>query len=221
MDLPSAFFSDQWLWIGHGLLWLCLITALPRADWQRLRENESLHIYLAMTVIVLLLWQIKAAMANGLHLHLLGATILSLMFRWRFALLSMTAVMALDTLYAASDLASLGLNMLTCGIVPVISSYLFALLVRNYLPTHFFVYVFIACFAGAALSAIATMLANTLLLLVATKFTLKHLLPDYVLASSMMAFPEAFITGMAMTLFIVYKPQWVSTFHDDVYLKGK
>ncbi len=220
MDFPSAFFSPELLWYGHGLLWLCLFISLPRADWKRLKENESLHIYLAMTVIVLLLWQIKAELPNGLHLHLLGATVLTLMFRWRFALLSMTVIVALDSLYATTDLAGLGLNMLSCGIVPVFASYLFALLVRQYLPTHFFVYVFVACFAGAALASISSTLANSALLLLATNLG-HHQFSDYLLASVMMMFPEAFISGMLMTLFIVYKPEWVSTFYDEVYIKGK
>ena len=68
---------------------------------------------------------------------------------------------------------------------------------------------------------LCTSLANTAVLLLATSLGTQQLLPDYLLASVMMMFPEAFVTGMLMTLFIVYKPQWVSTFFDEVYIKGK
>lgn len=33
--------------------------------------------------------------------------------------------------------------------------------------------------------------------------------------------PEALLNGMAMTLLIVYRPQWVSTFNDERYTKGQ
>jgi uncharacterized membrane protein len=34
-------------------------------------------------------------------------------------------------------------------------------------------------------------------------------------------FPEAFVTGMLITIFVVYHPDWVKTFDDDRYIKGK
>jgi uncharacterized membrane protein len=33
-----------------------------------------------------------------------------------------------------------------------------------------------------------------------------------------MAWSEAVTTGMAITLMVVYRPQWVSTFDDKAYL---
>ena len=32
--------------------------------------------------------------------------------------------------------------------------------------------------------------------------------------------PEAFINGMLMTVFVAYRPEWVSTFDDQRYLKN-
>ena len=34
-------------------------------------------------------------------------------------------------------------------------------------------------------------------------------------------FPEAFVTGMLITIFVVYRPDWVATFDDERYLRGK
>ena len=37
----------------------------------------------------------------------------------------------------------------------------------------------------------------------------------------LMAWSEAFISGMLMTVMVVWKPQWVATFSDQKYLLGK
>jgi uncharacterized membrane protein len=42
-------------------------------------------------------------------------------------------------------------------------------------------------------------------------------LPFYIL----MAWGEAFMTGAAVTLIVVWKPQWIATFNDERYLLGK
>ena len=34
-------------------------------------------------------------------------------------------------------------------------------------------------------------------------------------------FPEAFVTGMLISIFVVYRPNWVTTFDDERYIKGK
>jgi len=33
--------------------------------------------------------------------------------------------------------------------------------------------------------------------------------------------PEAFITGIVIALLVAFRPQWVSTFDDNRYLKGR
>ena len=33
----------------------------------------------------------------------------------------------------------------------------------------------------------------------------------------MLSFPEGFITGAFLTMLVLFQPQWVSTFRDEVY----
>ena len=35
------------------------------------------------------------------------------------------------------------------------------------------------------------------------------------------AFGEAFLTGMLVAIFVIYRPQWVVTFADADYIEGK
>jgi uncharacterized membrane protein len=35
-----------------------------------------------------------------------------------------------------------------------------------------------------------------------------------------MLFPEAFVTGACLSYFVVYHPEWVGTYREELYLKG-
>jgi uncharacterized membrane protein len=36
-----------------------------------------------------------------------------------------------------------------------------------------------------------------------------------------MSMPEAFLNGWVMTVLVAYRPNWVYSFSDELYLKGK
>jgi uncharacterized membrane protein len=78
-----------------------------------------------------------------------------------------------------------------------------------------------SCFANAGITMALTSITSVLFLLLASNSGSDFLLRHYLTSSLLLAFPEAFISGMSLTLFVVYKPQWVSTFRDELYLKGK
>ena len=44
---------------------------------------------------------------------------------------------------------------------------------------------------------------------------------DYLIVLLMTAIPEGTINGMTITSLIAYKPQWVTTFRDNIYLSKK
>jgi uncharacterized membrane protein len=41
---------------------------------------------------------------------------------------------------------------------------------------------------------------------------------NYLMLTTLMFFPEAMFNGMTITLLIIYKPEWVYTFYDKLYL---
>jgi len=216
LDLPASPFTLPWLLLAHLLAWGFVLHALLHADWRRFRDRESLHIYLATTVGVMVLWQIQGRLASGLHVHLLGATLLTLMFGWRFSLIALALVASLELVNGHMEAASLGLNLCLNGLIPISCSWLCAWLVVHRLPPNYFVYIFVACFAGAALAIAASGLAGGLLLsLTADAPRLGH---AHLSATLLLIFPEAFITGMLLTLFTAYAPQWVTTFRDERYI---
>jgi len=221
LELPAFPFTPPWLIGGHLLSWVLVCHALLHAHWHRLHDRESLNIYLACCVGVLVLWQIQAQLPSGPHLHLLGATLMTLMFGWRFALIAITLIASLSLLTGHMEGASLGLNLLVNGVLPISISWLSVRVVVRWLARNYFVYIFVACFGGAALAIASSGLAGWLLLEVASSTDTRQLMNLYTDSCLLLLFPEAFVTGMLLTLFTIYAPQWVTTFRDERYIHGR
>ena len=113
------------------------------------------------------------------------------------------------------------LNLLTTVILPVSFSLLALMVVRHWLPRHFFIYVYLNAFLAGGLSIVLSSLAASLLLSSATVVSFAVLWDTYLGYFPLMFFPEAVLNGWFMTLLVGYKPQWVSTFRDEDYLHGK
>ncbi|WP_367278175.1 hypothetical protein [uncultured Photobacterium sp.] len=45
-----------------------------------------------------------------------------------------------------------------------------------------------------------------------------YIVDNYLALLPLLLFPEALLNGMAMTLLVVYKPEWVRTFADRDYI---
>jgi uncharacterized membrane protein len=52
-------------------------------------------------------------------------------------------------------------------------------------------------------------------------YPINYLLEEYPPYFLLISFSEAFITGMLITMMVIYKPEWVATFDDKHYLLDK
>ena len=220
MNLVAANIPPHWLW-GLWLLAAALgLLIARRAGWRMLLDQANLNIFLAATVCVLGLWLIKTGIKPGLNFHLIGATALTLMFRPLFALFSLALLTAAISIWHG-EYAAFPANWLIMGVVPVAVSWGIFALVDRKLPNHLFIYIFINAFFGAALAAIAVGLAATGFIALSGVYPLDYLLEEYLPYFFLIAFSEAFITGMLITMMVIYKPEWVATFDDKRYLLDK
>lgn len=199
----------------------CVAWAAWRAPWARLREDEQSNVFLGAIVTVAVLWSIGAAIGSLPRLHLLGATVLYLMFGLPLAVVATAAVAALATAFVPGDwLLLVAPRALLGGVVPVLASHGVLRLCERWLPANFFVYVFGGAFFGGAVAMLAAGAATSIALTV--------LAPDAALPREslvpvllMLAFGEATLTGMLATLLAVYRPRWIHTFSDERYLARK
>jgi uncharacterized membrane protein len=195
----------------------CVVWAAWRAPWQRLHDSEQSHVFLGVVVAVALLWQVSSGVGALPGLHLLGATLMVLMFGPRLAVVGMTAAVALSTAFGADALAGAPVRALVGGVLPVAVSHFVLRFCEAKLPPNFFVYVFGAAFFGGAAAMWATCITVALLL---DGYAPADLPTDTPVAAVllMLGFAEAMLTGMLATLMAVYKPRWIGTFSDERYL---
>ena len=220
MNLISSNIPAAWLWTLWALAAAVGFLIVRRAGWRMLLNSANLNVFLAATVAVLGLWLIKTGIKPGLNFHLLGATALTLMFRPLFALFAIALITAALSLWNG-EFAAFPANWLIMGAVPVGVSWTLFRLIDGKLPNHFFIYVFLNAFFGSAMAIAAVGLASTGFAALAGAYPLAYLLEEYLPYYLLIAWSEAFATGMLITMMVVYKPEGVATFDDRRYLLDK
>lgn len=220
MNLVSSHIPAGWsvaLWLAVAGLFVLMYR---KAAWAMLKSPANLNVFLGATVALLGLWLINAGVRPGLNLHLLGATALTLMFRPWFAILALALVIAGLTAYNG-QFNAYPANLLLMGVLPVAVSWAIYRVVDRRLPNHLFVYIFLNCFFGAGVAIAVVGVAATLSAAAMAVYSLDYLFENYLPFYLLMAWAEAFATGMIMTLMVVYRPDWVATFDDRRYLDSK
>jgi uncharacterized membrane protein len=221
LNFSAHLFPPYWSWAFVALCLLVGARISLRAPWRRLKQAARLNIWLGTIVALTLLWSIHAGLGPGLGFHLLGSTACTLMFGPQLAMAAMALVMAGSAAAGSLEWASLPVNLLVMGVTPVLISQAVLRLVEKRLPSHVFVYIFGAAFFGAAVAMIGTGCMASLLLALAQVYAPEHLLAEYLPWYLLMAWAEAFTTGAAITLMVVYRPDWVVSFDDLRYLRNR
>ena len=172
----------------------------------------------ASVCVLALLWQTDATVLDALSIHFLALTSLVLVFGLRLSCLLFVLVMALQWLMTPQHLEQL-LWTLVCGWLVLVLNYAVYLLCFHYLQRQLFVYLFVGAFLNSALGLVIFMLLQAWLQ--ADQYSSHQLYEGYLIFIPLAALPEALLNGMAMTLLVIYKPEWVYTFYQRIYLSGK
>ncbi|MES9860619.1 MAG: energy-coupling factor ABC transporter permease [Candidatus Thiodiazotropha sp. LLP2] len=221
MELDGDLFSGSLLFWLAGLVVVTSLTALRLAPWQRLKQQNQIHVFFGAVVALIVLWHMRGQIQPGLSFHLLGVTVITLMFGW-----SMAIVIASLALFAVSLNTGYGwegyvVSFLTVALVPITLSQISLVLVRSWLPKQFFVYVLgNGFFTGWLVGYISGYLAM-LLLVLSGAYTMAELQVTVMPFFPLMFFPEALINGWVITMMVVFFPAWVYSFSDEQYLHGK
>jgi uncharacterized membrane protein len=221
MNFPDLLLPAYILWPANLVAALLLADCLRRAPWRCLGESRLQQLWLASCVTLMLIWSVRAGVRPGLNFHLLGATLLTLMFGPRLAISALAVVLAGVTLSGASGFETLGLNLLVMAALPVLFSYLIYIQAFHKLPNHIFVYIFLNAFITAGLAMCLSGLAATLMLAAGHAYPLDYLGRNYLSYFILMGWSEAMLTGMAITMMVAFRPEWLVTFSDRRYLKIK
>ena len=220
MNLSAEGLGLPWL-VGSLLIWAgLLVWAFKTAPWYKVANDRSAqHVLLAAAVVVFLVWQFGASLGSGITFHFLLMTSLTLMFGPQFALIGMSLALFGVVLESGLGLLALGMNAVLMGVVPVFITWWMARWAYRRLDHNFFVFVFFNGFLSAAVGVVVSLGLAATVLFAAEVHSAETLKQSFIPFIPLMATPEGFLNGMLITAFILFKPQWVSSFNDKEYFK--
>ncbi|HSG04493.1 MAG TPA: energy-coupling factor ABC transporter permease [Marinobacterium sp.] len=219
MNTQSIELNLIWQISAALLVGIVLLLAARRIPLSALRSEPRLqHLLYASTILLMLTWSFRAGLSEGLSIHFLGMTTLTLMFGWDLALLAGSVAMVLLTLIGIESWQILPLNLLTQVLVPATVCMLILGEVEKRLPANFFIYLFIVAFLGGGVTVASSGLSLAAVLGLAGVHEWGKIYTEYVRYLPLIMFPEGLINGILMTAMMVFHPDWIRTFDARRYI---
>lgn len=199
-----------------------MIVIIRNLSWQALlKDKRQQHVLFGYTALLFFLWIFRAGIYQGLDVHFLWLSALTLTLGFRKALIAGAVALTGITLSGTEQWHMIGVNGLLGVVMPVCVSYVIFMTAFHKIPRNLFVYIF-ACafFPGAIVIALKMGLLGGYYLADGL-YDWQTVRDNYLILIPLLLFPEGLLNGMTMTLLIVYKPELVYTFHDKFYIDGK
>jgi len=202
------------VWLDLLLATAALAVALALRPWRAVAGTAPPWPALAWWLLMPLLWSVDRLSAIPVLQPLAGSCLLMLMLGWPLAVLMLVPV-AVATLWVGGLSPAEALDRgVWLGVVPMTLAMLLGAGLRRWLPHHLFIYILGRGFFATALAmAAAGVLAASLQ---AAPPGLSH--GDLMVARWLFAWGDAFITGMLVAIFVAFRPEWLATYADRIYL---
>jgi uncharacterized membrane protein len=200
--------------LSLALVIVALAVALALRPWRALRGAQLLHPWFASLVLMPWLWAAQRFMPGGVAVQLSGACLMVLMLGWPLAVLSLVPIAALGAWLGGIAWPQALDHLAWNGIVTATLALAIGLATRRWLPRHPFVFIL---GRGFLVTALATVLSGALSALV-SPLPPGSELGSILLGHWLMAWGEAFATGMLVAIFVAFKPEWLATWSDARYL---
>ncbi|ENM5882550.1 membrane protein [Vibrio metoecus] len=189
------------------------------ALWPKFRDDRTFqHLTYFVMLGLFLLWSAQASVKEGLTIHFLALTTLTMMYGWRSAFIITIPVTAALALFGKISLAALPEYLLLSSLLPILISYSVFALSYHYLPRNIFVFIFVAGFFNAGVTGSLHLLLNSLYVWEMGTYDWKTIMDNYLIFIPLLAFPEGLLNGMALAILAVFRPEWLRVFSDRDYL---
>ena len=195
--------------------WRLLASQRPLVHESHGKPSALWTPFLAALAVLPWAWALPTLHRMPLQLQWSGACLVLLMLGWPLAVPVLCAVGAIACLLSPALDAPAALSMtLWHGLVPATFALAWGALLRRLLGTRVFVYIFGRGFVGTVVSLFAASV-------------LAQALGEHIpgiqqdlgkIARWLMAWGDAVVTGMVAAVFVAYKPQWLATWSDELYL---
>ena len=215
------------MWLEAALTLIALAGAVAARPWRMLGSRPPLAHeahgapsalwtpLLATLVFLPWMWALPTLHAMPLQLQWSGACLLVLMLGWPLAVPVLIAVGITAALVSPALAWGDALGAIAwLGVVPATLALGLGALVRRYTGTKPFVYVLGRAFLGTVVCVFSSGVLSQ---------WSGHALPGVggdlsLVARWLMAWGDGFVTGMLAAIFVAFKPEWLATWSDRLYL---
>lgn len=198
-----------------ALLSLALLVALAFRPWRLLANGGLASPLLASLVVTPWLWALPWLHRMPIQLQLSGACLVGLALGWPLAV-PVFCLVALAAGWLAPLTWAQQVDMaLWLGVVPATLSFLLGMALRHWVKKNLFVYILGRGFLGTALCMFVTgALAQW------TDHRLGGAVePELAMVARwLIAWGDAFMTGMMTAICVAFRPQWLATWSDQLYV---
>jgi uncharacterized membrane protein len=202
------------VWLDAGITASALAVAVAVRPWRALATSGPPWPWLAWWAVLPVLWSVDGPSGNPIAQPFSGASLLVLMAGRPLAVLMLLPAALMTGWWAGLPPEAMLQRGVWLGVVPATLAMALGAGLRRWLPNHLFIYIlgrgfFITTLAGA-LAALGQMLLHTGAPGLASD--------DLLLARVLTASGDAFITGLLVAMCVAYRPHWLATYADRIYL---
>jgi uncharacterized membrane protein len=198
-------------WVALGLLAL----ALSLQPWRAVGRAGPPWPWLAWWAAMPLLWGADRYAQMPIVQPLSGACLLMLMVGWPLTMLALVPVATVTAFMGGLDAALALQRLIWLGMVPATLAMLLGAALRRWLPNHVFVYILGRGFFATLL---ATMVGGGLAWL-RDGSPVGTTADDLLVGRWLAAWSDAFLSGMLVAIMVAFRPEWLATYSDGIYLK--
>jgi uncharacterized membrane protein len=191
-----------------------LLLAAWLRPWRALGAGDPPWPWVVLWLALPWLWTLDHRAGLPLLLPWSGASLLVLMAGWPLAVLAMGLAAGALTLLLGLPAAEALQRLVWLGLVPGSLALGLGAALRRWLPRHLFIYILGRGFLGTLqAAALAGWLAQALLPAPPGSRP-----GDLMVGQWLAAFGEAFLSGMFCAIGVAFRPHWLATYADRLYL---
>jgi uncharacterized membrane protein len=191
----------------------CTALALALKPWRALPLEGPPWPWLAWWLALPLFWS-SDRLAGALIQPMSGVPLLVLMTGWPTAVLALLPTALLTGWLAGLDPWETLHRLVWLGLVPAGLTVALGAAVRRWMPHHLFVYILVRGFGMSLLALSLSGLAG----LVVDGLPPGLEFGEVAIARWLSAWGDAFLTGMLVAIFVAFRPTWLATWSDRIYL---
>lgn len=207
--------------VGWALFVLALAAAAQVVRRGFMRSDAAEHAWLGGAVFVALLWMLQVRVAGTPAFGMLGCALYALVFGYSRALLGLTLAVLLHAVMTGGSWVNLGLEGLLLAVVPSAAATVLREQIERRLPRNPFVFMI-----GNGMFSTLAATALTRLALIAATWPVGPPHPAvalgaYLGATMLMAWSEAIVSGMLLSALVVFRPELVLTYREELYSRSR